>query len=860
MKGENEQSFISKVKTEDWDKIKFLLEEALELPMNERALFLDRSCAADEQHLRGEIESLLDCEAAADKFLQLPAAVFSEGLFAAEMTAPDLLHGQMIGHYRIVRELGRGGMGAVYLAERDQADFVQRVAVKLLRRELNTHDLRVRFARERRILAALEHSRITRLLDIGTTDDGVPFFVMEYVEGLPVNEFCQNLPLAVTLKIFQQICETVAFAHRNLIVHRDLKPSNILIATDGTPKLLDFGISKLLAPEFSSDDGDAATTTQTITNLNAMTPEYAAPEQLRGENVTTAADVYSLGVILYELLTGARPFAFESEDWTKMLQLVADTNPPRPSDAATQSNFVRAARNTRRNPKFKIQNPKSLRGDLDNIVLTALRKEPARRYLSVEKFAEDIERHLRGLPVRARPNTLGYRAGKFARRNRVGVTAAVLLGLSLGGGAITTIWQARVAQTEKAKAENVKAFLEETLKYSDPLRDAPDKNNGETTITDVLNYAADRLENKEFNDQPEVKAELEKIIADGYYGQGKQNLHERHLKNYVALQQSLHRENDPRTIVATATYAGILFAADQNLVESETIFRQVLPKLRREYQNGNVSAAELAEALDVFGYLRRTQGDSREAEAAFREVLALSAEIPAEKRFPTVGITRSTLASTLADQGRFDEALETSRGAVEEYQQAKRVQTADFGFVSIIYGGFLVDRQDYRRADDVLQTAENILRERQSQSSLWLGDCLRNQAISFYEQGRYPEAAAKINEAQRIYLQSFGPAYDHYPTILIYQGLILTKTGKLVEAEKMLREAVKMRVESLPAGHFWIALANGALGECLAAQRRFDKAEPLLRESYDNLRRSQGDANPRTLLARRRLTELYQKM
>jgi len=450
--------------SENWQKVEELLNAALEIAPTKRREFLD-GIGADG--LRREVESLLDCEFKTDGFLASPAIAFSNDFFNDE-DAPDALLNQEIGNYKIIRELGRGGMGAVYLGERTDGKFSQQVALKLLKRELNTADIRRRFRHERQILAALAHPNIARLLDAGTTSDGLPFLVMEYVEGLPIDEFCdgQNLDLNERLELFRTVCDAVAFAHRNLIVHRDLKPSNILVTTDGIPKLLDFGISKLLTPEFESDSA------HTVTKLGAMTPEYASPEQLRGESVTTATDVYSLGVILYELLTFHRPFEFKKHSAEEIIRAVCNTEPTAPSvsrrkwseppavaGGLAQSAVTSKQSGTKRPPATAGGSDKTrvtasqLRGDLDNIVLKALKKEPSRRYSSVEQFSEDIRRHLADLPVVARPDTLSYRATKFVSRNRVAVFAGLLIFLSLLGGVIATVWQARRAEANQVKAE-----------------------------------------------------------------------------------------------------------------------------------------------------------------------------------------------------------------------------------------------------------------------------------------------------------------------------------------------------------------------------------------------------------------------
>ncbi|HEX8367993.1 MAG TPA: serine/threonine-protein kinase [Pyrinomonadaceae bacterium] len=434
---------------ENWRKVEEVLDAALEIEPSQRKKFLAH-IGADE--IRREVESLLEGELEAAKFMDASAGAFSADFFNDEEVAPDALINQKIGNYKIVRELGRGGMGAVYLGERSDGKFSQQVAVKLLKRELNTADIRRRFARERQILAALAYPNIARLLDAGTTDDGLPFLVMEYVEGLPIDDFCDahNLDLQERLQIFRVVCETVTFAHRNLIVHRDLKPSNILVTADAVPKLLDFGISKLLTPEFEAENA------HTVTKLGAMTPEYASPEQLRGLSVTTATDVYSLGVILYELLTARRPFEFRKHSAEEIIRAVGETEPERPSSVVNFQSPESENIGTRRNKRPTTNNgrrTKSLKGDLDNIVLKALKKEPNRRYSSVEQFSEDIRRHLSNLPVLARPDTLSYRATKFINRNRLAVFAGLLIFLTLIGGIIATVRQSRRAEANQVRAE-----------------------------------------------------------------------------------------------------------------------------------------------------------------------------------------------------------------------------------------------------------------------------------------------------------------------------------------------------------------------------------------------------------------------
>ena len=396
---------------EHWQRVNEIVNDCLEMDRSSRHAHLEEVCAADPG-LRAEVESLLDAFEEADDFMEASAL---------ESEPRKLLAGQRVGNYELRELIGEGGMGAVYMAVR-AADFQKKVAIKLVKRGMDTAAILRRFQHERQILAGLDHPNIARLLDGGATEDGRSYLVMEYIEGRPITDYCEehSLPLRRRLELFRSVCAAVQYAHQNLIVHRDLKPGNILVTADGTPKLLDFGIAKLLAPDREA----------TVTVLRIMTPECASPEQVRGENITTASDVYALGVLLYQVLTGARPYQLTTRTPEEITRVVCDTEPPKPSTVRP-----------------------TLAGDLDNIILKAIQKDPQRRYISVEQFSEDIRRYLVGLPVIARKDTFVYLASRFVRRHRTGTLAAATLALSLLGGMAATLREAQVARAERARAQ-----------------------------------------------------------------------------------------------------------------------------------------------------------------------------------------------------------------------------------------------------------------------------------------------------------------------------------------------------------------------------------------------------------------------
>ena len=426
----------------DNQRLEHLFQVALEQPPEQRAEFLAGECG-DDPALLAELQSLLSSDSEADSAgFWKSTAIEVEAIRSATQTDPRV--GQTIGPYRILEAIGSGGMGAVYLAVRDDAAYQKHVAIKVIKRGMDTDFIVHRFRTERQILANLEHPNIARLLDGGATDDGLPYLVMEYVEGQPIDQYAhqRQLSIAQRLQLFRTVCAAVQYAHQNLVVHRDLKPSNILVTRDGEPKLLDFGIAKILSPGDSPGKSE-----QTVTMMRFLTPEYASPEQIRGEPITTVSDIYSLGVLLYRLLTGQRPYRVKSERPEELANAICTEEPEKPSTAISRTEPVVVASGD------SIKLRRRLRGDLDNIVLMAIRKEPERRYTSVEQLSEDIRRDLEGLPVLAHRDSLGYRAGKFARRHRLGVAAAALILLSLVAGIVGTAWEAHVAQVQRARAE-----------------------------------------------------------------------------------------------------------------------------------------------------------------------------------------------------------------------------------------------------------------------------------------------------------------------------------------------------------------------------------------------------------------------
>ncbi len=624
-----------------WARIEQLCRETFDYNDEQQAAFLESACGADRD-LRREVESLLARRQDAENFMEFPAMQFVARELAAENAAradrASRLIGSFVSHYRIIEKVASGGMGDVYRAVRADRAYDQQVAIKFLQGARSTEFFLARFENERQILADLDHPNIARLLDGGTTEEGLPYLVMEFIEGLPIDEFCAQKGLNVRerLALFCKACSAVQFAHHNLVVHRDLKPSNILVTPGGVPKLLDFGVAKILNPQRCEENFP-----QTVTWLQMLTPNYASPEQVRNEPISTSSDVYSLGAILYVLLSRQSPYRISADAPQEMMKAICETDPELPSAAAMRvcvpdgaqkrapvsdgkRQFTKAA---------MVKLSKELSGDLDNIVLKALRKEPLRRYSSVEQFAEDIHRYLTGLPVLAHKDTLSYRSRKFIGRHKMGVAAAGLLLLCLAGGMFTTLWQARIASFERVRAErrfNDVRALANSLMFD--INDSVQNLSGSTPARKLLVMKAlqylDSL-SQEARGDPSLQEEL----ASAYEKVGD-------------LQGDPSATNLGDTTGALASYRKALAIRESiAATDGESLDRQ--KKLAGDYQR-------LSSGLDAFG---EYQAGLNYAKKYFDIQQRLAAAAPSSELQEHLAGAYYQLARCQADLGEFDAAL-----------------------------------------------------------------------------------------------------------------------------------------------------------------------------------------------------------
>ncbi len=754
-----------------------LLDEALQTPPDARPALLAAACE-DDGELRREVESLLDLENAADGFLADPVLGTVTGL------AP----GTRIGPYRIVELLGRGGMGAVYRAARED-DFAKQVALKLVRHELASPFTLRRFHRERQILARLEHPNIARLLDGGTTEDGRPYLVMEHVEGVPIDTYCQeqNLTPRERLELLLPVCSALAYAHQNLVVHRDLKPGNILVtpATPATlaadiavPKLLDFGIAKLLDP---AEEPSVATRTLE----RPMTPRYASPEQVRGEPVTPASDLYSFGVLLYQLLTGRLPCGLDSCTLPETVRRICEEEPLRPSSIAVAGAVL----------------PRGLAGDVDAILLKALRKEPHLRYPSMVHLGEDVRRCLAGQPVLAHRGTLLYRGGKFVRRHRFGLAAA-LIALTLTGAFLFREQERRAAERQRT-AQSI-----EVLRGLVDLAD-PDRRDGSTLVA-VLDRTQRQLAALEA--QPDLRAELLATLGRVHRKLGHGAEARATLAESLAIWRQYHSEDHAGLAVrlnnlgALDLDQGDYAADDERFREARTLFEQ----------DGTATAEERAVNLDNLATVRLYRGQLGEAEALYRAGLKL--RLGAWGRDdPRVSFSLRSLGALLYNRGDFAAAEPLVREALRIRLAAYGPDNTDLAPVLDLLGNVRFARGDPAEAERLYLQALELRRQRLGEEHVDLARSERNLAVLRLAEGGLPAARR-----------------------LVEQALARLRRAKL-------------------AGDWRIADSESILGALLAAEGRHREAEPLLLASHRALAKSRGEYAGVTREARQRVVAFYEK-
>ena len=797
-----------------WGRVRVAYDAGADAPPAERAAAIVAASGGDAAVQR-EATAMLDAQA--DSFLE------GEAAFGIDRSVLDaqLARGTGVAGARIVGLVGRGGMGEVYDAIRVGPGFEKRVAIKVLRAGATHADAVRRFERERRILAGLQHPNIASLIDGGVLPDGRPFLVMEFVEGERITDWCaaRRLDSPARLALFRQMASAVSYAHRNLIVHRDLKPGNILVASDGTVKLLDFGIAKVLDDEPA--DGDAATRPGSV----ALTPEYAAPEQLTSGNVTTATDVYALGLLLFELLTGRRPFAESHRSLPDLTRAVLTTAPPLPSGAVSHAWQGGAVERARR----------ELRGDLDAIILKALRPDATERYASVDEMLVDIACHDAGLPVGAMRGHRGYRVRKFVGRNRAAVIGVSLVVVALAAGEISTLREARHTAVQRARAEATANFLTGMLASVDPAAEGK-----EVPMVQLLDTAAARI-SRDSAIEPEVEASLRSAIGLSYHSLGKFDLAAPHLQR--ALEIRLKNESSP-VLVATAyrdlaaiyddrgeypkadtiyrkAVAALAGARDSaakalsvdlleqlariqsmkgELVEAEKTLRDVVDRKRRIYGD---SSDQAAKAFSQLGVTLLQEHKYAPAESAARTSVVMLQRLH-DRPHPDLGRAAGRLATVLELSGNRAAADTAYRASLKSLVAALGPQHPDVAWIRYNYAGFLMDGKEWRAT---IVQADSILA---------------------YRGVTIPET------------------HNTIAGVIQFRAAALGALGDLAGEERGLRESLGLRRKYLGPTHWLVGSSESALGEQLARQGKKSEAMQLLLDGCIVVAKALGPDHPNT--------------
>jgi len=833
-----------------WPAIRALFEELVDADASERARKLAAIADAD---LRASVERLLEAEARAGGFLETPAAALAGDLLDDDPSAPDEAPPERLGAYRVLGRLGRGGMGEVLLGERADGLFEQRVAIKLLRRGMDSEDVLRRFERERRILARLEHPHIARILDGGAAPDGRPYFVMELVEGKPITVHCRERGLSTEerLKLLLDCCDAVSAAHARLVVHRDLKPSNVLVTEAGDVKLLDFGIAKVLAAD---EEAAAAETGATRGDMRLLTPAYAAPEQVLGEPVTTATDVWTLGALGYELLTGTLPVRREAREAAGLAAAVERETLERPSArvARTEPEKLPLPEPTLRARK---RLERRLAGDLDNVLATALRREPERRYPSVAALAADVRRHLSGRPVSARADSVGYRASKFLRRHRLAVSAAALALLSLLGGLAATVWEARRAQAQARaaaaaarRADAVKEFLIGLFEVADP-----EQSGGAVMTRDLLDQAGHRL-TTELSSQPDVQADLLEAVARIDRSLGRLDPAEELAHRSVAIRRGLPDAGGDGmgrslgTLGAIAMDKGRLDFAERELSRALSMVEA------RDGADGLAAARIRSDVAQV----KFWKGDAVAAEKLERSVYETYRRTLGDDHVQTATHLRN-LAILLDELDRVDEAeraYRTSQAILEKKLGPEHPNTAS----SYVNLASLLDirRGQADEAESLYRRALDARRKALGPAHRAVGQTLQLMGLFYLNQARYEESEARYREALEIF-RAIDPKHFEIGKVKNGLAMVASRRGRYAEAEAGLREVETLFREVLGESHpfTWMAMGNRAFQ--IAQQGRLAEAERMQRTVLERLRALNGVDSGEALDAESALAETVRR-
>lgn len=882
-----------------WSRVEELFDQASGLDELARITFLESACG-DDAELRDYVFTLLDFDPTIHESIEKTIGktiVNSMNLaFGDDAAQEDQFKGEMIGPYRVERLIGSGGMGVVYLAERADEQFDQQVAIKLGRHRLVDPQTEHRLRSERQILSDLDHPNIARLFDGGTTKEGVPYLVMEHIDGIRIDDYCDDNRLDVVsrLQMFQTICAAVHHAHENLIIHRDIKAANILVTRDGIPKLLDFGIAKLTDTQGTATDG------LTREGAAIMTPASAAPEQLLGNAVTTATDTYALGKLLYQLLAGVPAHPIDDMSPSEAARTICFVDATRPSLRLEQEKqaarsggdpdallaFERIASDRRTNPE-RLQ--RRLRGDLDTVILNALRKEPERRYRSVTALAADIGLHLKSMPIVARADSWRYRSGKFVRRHYAAVPASVLVVATLAAFTVLLIVQNRNIVKERDTAQAVSQFLEDSFNAADPEQAL----GVEITAKQILAAGADRIRH-DLDDRPEIQSALMGTIGRVYFNLDDLPSSADFLQQALLLREQTEDESQPSIAAAkydlarTLIQRGDFERAEELLTSSLQIYQksgesksqekivEILFNLAELHihtgeldeagafatssieiyaQMDDQSALNFARAKATLARILQLLGDLDRSETLLREAINIVMASKGDSH-PDIAFHLQNLSMLQRAKGDLDAAGKTLDRALDITRRILGDKHRLLAMTLEDQGTLLHRNGDYDNAERLLRESLALYIESQGATHHRVGYNMTALGMLLHDKTELIAAEDMLRHALSIFEQTLGKDHQYTASALTELGAVLNATGRIAEAETLLERALTIRVKDYPADHQLVAATRTEYADTLSRLGRFEEAEPLLLESVAALEDKPGRRRQRATDALNRLHDM----
>jgi serine/threonine-protein kinase len=865
----------------NWEKIESILDEALTLPEEERQAFINRKCEGDEG-LKSEVTLLLSSISESEGWLENPGQYkqdfYSEVSDDIDIPTPgSSLIGKNIGPYQVKELLGEGGMGLVYLAERMDGAFEHRVAIKVLREGMDTeHNIR-RFQQERNILAGLNHPNIAGILDGGVTDQRLPYLIMEYVDGTPIDDYCtrQRCTIDERIKLIKSACDAVQHAHSNLIIHRDLKPGNILVDANGRVKILDFGIAKLLASKCYSESN-----LQTQTGARILTPRYAAPEQIEEKPVTTSTDNYALGVLMYILLTGDHPFGKKDKTMSELENLISKATPLKPSEFfnnLSPAQQEKQAFSLRLTPNKVVQ---ALRGDLDAIVLKNLRKEPEARYSSPNQLLEDLERYEKGLPVIAHDDTLHYNVSKFVTRHSMGISAVVIATiLILGFGLFYThqITEERnKARLEAEKAQQVTSFLMDLFNANDPNTSRGDV----ITARELLEQAETRVDN--LQGQPGIQALMFDVTGQIYRRLGEYSKSRQLIEKAAYIRRELYGLHHPET-TASFNHLGLLLISQGSFEAADSLLSYTLELQKEFLKPTDVSIAETQSNL---AYALRRRGYYSRAESLYRRSLQIR-QSNFGSEHPLTIESLSSLGATLHNKGDYEATKEIFTEVLKRRRRLLGPIHPDIAMSLNNLATLLMNMGQFHKAELMLRESLSMRQKLYGEIHPKVALTMNNLALALRDQQKYEVSKRYFSQALQMRIQLLGEdnvntAISKYSmatlmlatnrpdsALILYQQALDTfrkrlsndhsftarsmmgvgssylNKGDMQEAAYHLSKGFELIQEIHSETSLERALAEQEFGVFLLKSGRFEMADSLLTHAYQTLQKIEGDSSLR---------------